>query len=152
MLSAIYNRLPPSARPTARRWYHIVHPSGRPEPQIEIDFIESCITSQTAFESYAEAFESDYAREVLQTARVEMGVADEPSSGMGGIDDDAARRLYTFIRDEQPQTVVETGVCNGISTFHYLRALSDSKAGSLYSIDYPFYADEDRDEFRAQTC
>lgn len=46
-----------------------------------------------------------------------------------------AKALYSFIREAKPEVVVETGVCNGYSTAHILKALEDNGSGELYSID-----------------
>lgn len=51
--------------------------------------------------------------------------------------------LYRFIREEKPERVVETGVCNGYSTAVILRALEDNGSGKLYSIDLPDYGGDD---------
>jgi predicted O-methyltransferase YrrM len=51
--------------------------------------------------------------------------------------------LYRFIREEKPERVVETGVCNGYSTAVILRALEDNGSGKLYSIDLPDYGEDD---------
>lgn len=68
----------------------------------------------------------------------------------GTVGDTTAERLYAVVRDRAPETIVETGVCNGWSTLHLLLALEDNGAGQLFSIDYPFRADESLEEFRAE--
>jgi len=55
----------------------------------------------------------------------------------GAIDDNSALRVYSLIRKYKPQTLVETGVCNGVSTAFILLAMHNNKQGQLYSIDYP---------------
>jgi hypothetical protein len=52
-----------------------------------------------------------------------------------------AFNIYALIRKRAPTTVVETGVCNGLSTAVFLAALNQNGTGHLYSIDYPEYAD-----------
>jgi hypothetical protein len=54
----------------------------------------------------------------------------------------ALGRLYAVLRALRPRTLVETGVCNGVSTSVVLLALEANGAGRLYSIDFPEYADE----------
>ena len=49
--------------------------------------------------------------------------------------------LYAIIRKLRPTTVVETGVCNGLSSAIVLAALMRNASGHLYSIDLPEYAD-----------
>lgn len=55
----------------------------------------------------------------------------------GGMDDLGAAHLYALLRDRKPETVVETGVCNGHSTAIVLQALDRNDHGRLYSIDLP---------------
>jgi hypothetical protein len=50
-------------------------------------------------------------------------------------------RLYALIRARRPATLVETGVCNGVSSAVVLSALNRNGAGRLFSIDYPEYSD-----------
>lgn len=45
--------------------------------------------------------------------------------------------MYAVCRLSQPQTVVETGVANGITTSSILQALSENAKGTLISIDLP---------------
>jgi predicted O-methyltransferase YrrM len=51
-----------------------------------------------------------------------------------------AFNIYALIRKHAPTTVVETGVCNGLSTAVFLAALKQNGIGHLYSIDYPEFA------------
>src|SRR3989442_15033235 len=46
-----------------------------------------------------------------------------------------ATHLYAIIRQLKLRTVVETGVCNGLSSAIVLAALAKNDAGHLYSID-----------------
>jgi predicted O-methyltransferase YrrM len=61
--------------------------------------------------------------------------------GLGGMRPEVSIRLYGLVREFRPTLLVETGVCNGVSTAVILAALEINKAGSLYSIDFPEYAD-----------
>lgn len=45
--------------------------------------------------------------------------------------------MYSIIRKFRPNILVETGVCNGISTSFILYALYKNNYGKLYSIDFP---------------
>ncbi|UCD93253.1 MAG: class I SAM-dependent methyltransferase [Methanobacteriota archaeon] len=54
--------------------------------------------------------------------------------------------LYAIIRKLKPNTVIETGVCNGYSSAVLLLALSMNKRGRLYSIDFPEHADVEYEE------
>ena len=50
-------------------------------------------------------------------------------------------RLYALLRRLRPSVVVETGVCNGVSTAFLLLALAQNGHGRLHSIDLPEFAD-----------
>jgi len=59
----------------------------------------------------------------------------------GSISENAALNWYSVIRKFKPKVIVETGVCNGISTAVILMALKNNDNDAyLYSIDYPEYA------------
>ena len=47
------------------------------------------------------------------------------------------RGMYSLVRKLKPEILVETGVCNGISTAFILLAMNKNKKGKLVSIDYP---------------
>lgn len=55
----------------------------------------------------------------------------------GAIRYEEALLLYGFIRKFRPEILVETGVCNGVSTAFILLALHNNSSGQLYSIDLP---------------
>ncbi|MFB6214274.1 MAG: class I SAM-dependent methyltransferase, partial [Candidatus Bipolaricaulia bacterium] len=48
-----------------------------------------------------------------------------------------SNKLYSFLRGKQPELVVETGVCNGLSTATILKAMHDNENGRLFSVDLP---------------
>lgn len=70
---------------------------------------------------------------------------------LGALGTEAAAQLYAMLRCHQPDVVVETGVCNGVSSLAILHALDHNGRGRLVSVDLPLRADEDLDEFRAKT-
>lgn len=61
--------------------------------------------------------------------------------GFGGMRPEVSLRLYGLVREFKPTILVETGVCNGVSTAVILAALERNHTGSLYSIDLPEYTD-----------
>ncbi len=69
----------------------------------------------------------------------------------GSVDLESVAAWYALVRKMKPSVVVETGVCNGVSTLFILKALAENGNGHLYSIDYPFRADESLAEFRNNT-
>src|SRR5205085_9625877 len=48
--------------------------------------------------------------------------------------------LYALIRARRPSVIIETGVCNGVSSAVILTALERNQHGHLYSIDLPEFA------------
>jgi hypothetical protein len=50
-------------------------------------------------------------------------------------------RRYSLIRELQPFVLVETGVCNGVSTAAIQAALDRNGAGMLYLIGLPEFTD-----------
>jgi predicted O-methyltransferase YrrM len=74
----------------------------------------------------------------LRELKNKMGEEFSDVDGITGrISDNDAQKLYNFLREERPQKVVETGVCNGFSTAVILKALEENGKGKLYSIDLP---------------
>jgi len=61
--------------------------------------------------------------------------------GFGGMRSEVSGLLYGLVRELGPRTLVETGVCNGVSTAAILGALERNGAGRLYSIDLPEVTD-----------
>ena len=57
--------------------------------------------------------------------------------GLTGMRPEVSKRLYVLVREFKPKNLVETGVCNGVSTTVILAALERNKAGSFNSIDLP---------------
>ena len=69
--------------------------------------------------------------------------------GFGGMSAEVSVRLYGLVRELRPGVLVETGVCNGVSTAVILCALERNGAGKLHSIDLPEHTDTvyDQDDF-----
>jgi len=58
--------------------------------------------------------------------------------GFGALTEAAATQLYGVVREFRPLRMVETGVCNGVSTLVILAALErNGDNGRLWSIDLP---------------
>ncbi|QKK01483.1 MAG: class I SAM-dependent methyltransferase [Pseudomonadota bacterium] len=67
--------------------------------------------------------------------------------GFGAFTEDTATELYAVIRTLCPRRVVETGVCNGVSTLMILAALErNGTQGRLWSVDLPEQAGQDYPE------
>lgn len=61
----------------------------------------------------------------------------DSATELGSLTELGYRRCYAILRATEPETVVETGVLNGLSTYCFLTALEANGAGQLYSVDYP---------------
>jgi len=66
--------------------------------------------------------------------------------GFGGMRPEVSTRLYGLVRYFKPQVLVETGVCNGVSTAVILAAMRRNGSGDLYSIDLPEFTDTEYTE------
>jgi predicted O-methyltransferase YrrM len=74
------------------------------------------------------------------------------AASFGDLDTWPAGRLYALVRAMRPDIIVETGVCNGVSSAVILKALGENGHGRLQSIDLPEYADgsNDRDHWEGK--
>jgi predicted O-methyltransferase YrrM len=63
--------------------------------------------------------------------------------GFGQLGWEKCERLYALIRKRRPRALVETGVCNGVSTAVMLMALELNGRGQLHSVDLPEHTDTD---------
>ena len=118
--------------------------------RVNAAFVEEFFESRDEYERYAEEFDSGTAA-TLRNEGLERYRQLTGTDSFGGIGLDVARVYYAIVRRAQPRAVVETGVCNGVSTLAVLLALRENGSGSLHSIDYPFRADESLDEFQQET-
>lgn len=117
---------------------------------VRSEFVKAFFDSPGEYERYTEEFDRGPAS-TLRNEGLERYQQLTGTDTFGGIGLDVARTYYAIVRAVQPRTVVETGVCNGVSTLAVLLALRENGSGSLHSIDYPFRADESLDEFKRET-
>lgn len=137
----LYNTLPASLQPLARRAYSAV--SDRPT----ID--DAPIQPVADYRQFYREFDSEAAPQLKSAlAKYQRLTGSENAAGISW---EMARHVYAATRLLEPATVIETGVCNGASTVIVLAALAANDTGQLYSVDYPFRADESLAEFRAET-
>jgi predicted O-methyltransferase YrrM len=66
---------------------------------------------------------------------------------LGAMQEFDCESLYFLVRALKPRTVIETGVCYGVSTAYVLEALNQNGAGKLYSIDLGNGPDEPPNDF-----
>lgn len=147
--SAIYDRLPRSMQPFAEKLYYKL--TNQPSDQeLHEEFVQSFFDSTTEYERYINEAEhgeiSTYYTEGLSEYRRLTEKESFAGVGLG-----TALDYYALVRKLKPTIVVETGVCNGVSTLAVLLALKKNEQGTLHSIDYPFRADESLEEFQAET-
>ena len=113
-------------------------------------FIDDCFDSPEEYRRYAEEFDTSAMDDIWQEASDQYKRV-TGKSALGTIQFDIGRDYYALVRKHRPETIIETGVCNGMSSLCILLALEENDAGHLYSIDYPYRADESLAEFRAET-
>lgn len=65
----------------------------------------------------------------------------------GGVRALHAELLWLLARGRQPDIIVETGACNGLSSAVLLEALASNRTGSLFSVDLPEFTDPAQNTF-----
>jgi predicted O-methyltransferase YrrM len=149
-LQKAYLIAPDRLKPPLRSFYYH-HIEGTPTPEeTETAFIDVFFDDRSEYERYRTEFRDGPVPDINHDAEEEYErlVGDRR---MGTIRSVEAERYYALVRKHQPEVVVETGVLNGFSTLTVLAALSVNGNGTLHSVDYPHYTDNDTDEFREET-
>jgi predicted O-methyltransferase YrrM len=146
---AIYNNLPESIKPIIKRGYYKLT-NHKTDEQLHSEFVNNFFPSRAVYKTYTNEFEQGPAIQTKKEAiRKFQKLTGENT--LYGININIARDYYAVIRHLEPSVVVETGVCNGISTLAILLAIQKNESGKLYSIDYPLRANESLEEFRRET-
>lgn len=65
----------------------------------------------------------------------------------GGMRTLHAELLWVIVRSQKPKKVVETGVCNGLSSAVLLEAIAKNGSGLLVSVDLPEFTDAQLNRF-----
>jgi predicted O-methyltransferase YrrM len=147
MLRELYQRLPSSAQPLAKNLYENVI-SNNNQPTND-QLIEDLFSSEREFDNYSQEFEDSDIHALIDEKVGQFRQNVEDDRGVwAGIGLESAKLLYAIVLKYEPSVIIETGVCNGVSSLIILSALDQNQAGNLYSIDYPMYADEPLPEFR----
>jgi hypothetical protein len=160
--SAIYNRIPEILQPLVRSIYFDIteiyeavnrkmNPSKDPNTHLHSEFVDRMFDSESEYQEYRREFEEGPIAEIRNEALDKYDLLTSEEAGMGALSLNAARDYYAITRKLEPNAIIETGVCNGLSTVSILLALQKNGIGELYSIDYPFRADESLNEFRNET-
>lgn len=102
------------------------------------------------YERYVSDFEAGPAPGILEEAR-ERYRRRTAGGDFGAVGLALGRDLYALVRATRPEEIVETGVCNGVSSLCLLLGLADNGKGRLHSVDYPYRADQELEDFREET-
>ncbi len=111
--------------------------------KLENQFIKALFDSKEEYNSYKkEILNSGLVVEINKKRNLyEKIVKGKNVSGlnynMGAVNIPVGIRLYCLVRKYRPEILVETGVCNGVSTAFLLKAIDKNQKGKLHSIDYP---------------
>lgn len=147
----IYNKLPAITKPVAKKLYlSIIDFRKNSDEYIHSEFIDEVFDDKHEYEKYASEFKHGSGGSLYEKA-IRKYQKITGAETLGGVSLQAAKDYYAIIRKREPSKVVETGVCNGISTLAILLALNKNGSGRLYSIDYPFRANESLEEFQKET-
>lgn len=146
---AVYDQLPQPVKPLAKRGYYILS-DAKTDQERHSEFVSDFFSSKPEYNDYVNEFNQGPAAK-FRSEGLEEYQKLTGKGGLGGVGLDTAQEYYAVVRKLEPSTIVETGVCNGISTLSILLALHQNGSGELYSIDYPLRADESLDEFRQET-
>lgn len=143
--SFMYHRLPAPVKPYARHLYNRVFVTSS-EAELHREFANRFFEDTETYNSLTEGFASR-----LEDHANHQGLYNllTSNSGLGGVSIRTCEYQYALVRALEPATIVETGVCNGLSTLAILLALKDNGQGQLYSIDYPLRAEETLEDFLA---
>lgn len=119
------------------------------KPTIKNRFIDDIFEDRQKFDKFAVEFD-DRAADAIQTKHFKEynEVVPRNQATFGGVGIEQARALYAVVRSEKPNVIVETGVCNGVSSYVVLLAINENQCGELYSIDYPTFSDDPIPEFQ----
>lgn len=128
-------------------YYHL---TAQTNEQLHAAFSEDLFDSQAEYRRYAEEFESSRFAEI-RSAAADRYQERTGNSGLGDVDSQTALDLYAIVRSKRPESIVETGVCNGISTLAVLLALDRNGTGHCYSVDFPYRINDSLEEFRDET-
>jgi predicted O-methyltransferase YrrM len=131
-----YQRLPRPIQRVIRAVYEDYLEGSRVAPNYQRGFVRQFFNSEAEFESYVTEFERSGIMDSIDDSRTEH----RQRTGHGrfaAINQFTHPRLWALVRKLKPDTIVETGVCNGVSTFIVLQALKKNGHGHLHSVDYP---------------
>jgi len=135
-----YSRLPTGLQDLAFGSYitYVERVPFGPSPKAE--FVDRFFESPECFERHVAEYHDRGIDEEIDAARRHH----RERTGHGrfaAINQFTPERYYALVCELEPSVLVETGVCNGVSTLVVLRALETNGSGHLHSVDLP---DEER--------
>lgn len=153
MLETVYHSLPERFQPLASEVFHsmpFAEAIHRRRYGVPDEFVTEWFTSRSEYERFADEFDHGPASDIRQRGHDEFTQMAGDSPGVWAeMDIATGRRMYALVRAQKPDVIVETGVCNGLSTLYTLLALHENESGRLYSVDYPNYADKPSEFWQA---
>ena len=136
-LDRIYLRSTPACQRLLQRLYYVLNPrlSWRDRKKADattLAFAERFFDSTERMEEYEAAFDASVVGPAIGKALQQL----PEDALLYDAHKTECARLYALVREYEPETVVETGVYNGVSTLSILAALEANGTGRLYSVDY----------------
>lgn len=157
ILRAVFDRLPEGWKQPAKGMYRAVSGAGarrrRDEARsrsAEADFVRRFFASRAEYDGFVDEFRAGPVARVLEGALEEYRRM-TGRSRLGDVGLEVGSRYYALVRKLQPRVLVETGVCNGVSSMCLLLAVQRNGFGRLYSVDFPYRANESLEDFRQGT-
>lgn len=138
IVKTLYSRMPGPVRWFAKRAYCLLHPSVNWKlPAIEHkqelvtqSFVAEYFDDKAEFECYKREFNESQVPRVCKEKYDDI----PDNSSIYDIHREESTRFYALLRKQRPETVVTTGVYNGVLTLSILAALRANNHGTLYTI------------------
>lgn len=148
----MYLQTPEEYQSLLRKWYYVLNPKfSWKDRKKTLDTTEAFSSRFFGSVEPMDKYEAEF-NESLIGPTIFAGMKQLPA-GVSLFDahKDECIRMYALIREFKPETIVETGVYNGVSTLSILAALEANGSGRLYSIDYSEYLTAHADEIDSYT-
>lgn len=147
--TGLYQKIPESIQKHVRDVY-FRYVYGSTSDEIERNFIQNFFESRSEYQNLRSEFFELGGDDVIESAQEKH---QDLTGGalMGEVPITTISKYYALIRSIQPEVAVETGVCNGVSTYGILLALHENGNGTLTSVDYPYRENDDIQEYRDDT-
>jgi hypothetical protein len=152
-INNLYLHAPTGYRPVLQKWYYVLN------PKVSWRNRKKTLAANRQFsmrffgsEERMNEYEAEFDESIVGPAIYE-GISQLPE-GVSLFDahKDECVRIYALIRERKPETIIETGVYNGVSTLSILAALEANGVGSLYSVDYSQFLSGDCDDIDQATA